>query len=247
LLFDALYKSAPNDPAVFLTEAGLLANDRQWTELRDKVTSRFKTEPNDVATFTHVANQLAAINDPQSQKLAEDILRMVLENNTQATEAMSSLAMILQVSGRTEESAALYRRILKLEPDNVIAANNLAWILCEEQGKYQEALELIRPALRKAPDYVDLIDTCGMIYYRLGEYNKAAQNFSRCTELYSRRSPSLTSSYFHFAKALIALGQENRAKDNLQATLDLNTKIGGLSPGDLAEAKRMLGELSQGR
>jgi tetratricopeptide (TPR) repeat protein len=153
--------------------------------------------------------------------------------------------MLLQRTGRPAESATLYQWILILQPDNVIATNNLAWILCEEQGKYQQALELAQRGLEKAPDYIDLIDTRGITYYRLGEFNKAIQDFTRCLKLYPDGTPSAVASYFHLGKASVRLGQKDRAAESLKKALELNIKIGGLSPTDVAETRRLLEELSQ--
>ena len=116
----------------------------------------------------------------------------------------------------------------------------------DQQGQYQQALQLVRQGLQKAPDYADLIDTRGVIYYRLGEYNKALRDFTQCINLYPARAPSIVASYFHLGRALISLGQKDEAIESLKKTLDLNTKIGNLSAGDFTEAQRLLEELSQG-
>ena len=99
--------------------------------------------------------------------------------------------------------------------------------------------------MKIAPQYIDLIDTRGLIYYRLGEYDKAVADFTRCVELYPKDSPSLIASYFHLGRALAALGQNDKAVDNLRVVLDSSTKSESLSPVDLAEAERILAELSE--
>jgi hypothetical protein len=44
---------------------------------------------------------------------------------------------------------------------------------------------------------------------------------------------------------LAALGQNDKAVDNLRVVLDSSTKSESLSPVDLAEAERILAELSE--
>jgi len=172
--------------------------------------------------------------------------RQVLENDSDCSEAMNVLAMLLQITDRHAESAKLYQQVIELEPDNVIAINNLAWILCEKQGKHQQALELAQRGLEKAPDYIDLIDTRGVVYYRLGEFNKAVQDLTRCVKLYPAQTPSTVASYFHLGRALASLGQKDEAIENFKKTLELNIKVGGLIAADVADAQRLLQELSQG-
>ncbi len=184
--------------------------------------------------------------DDQAKKAAEDILRMILKNDPDSAEALTALAILLPTIGQSDEPVLLYQRLLQLEPDNLIAINNLAWIMCEKQGKYQQALELAQRGLKIAPNYVDLIDTRGVAYYRLGQFNKAVQDFTTCIELYPKGVPSMVASHFHLARAFAELGQKDKAVEHLNQTLDLENRIGGLLTTDLAEAQRLLERLQKG-
>jgi tetratricopeptide (TPR) repeat protein len=115
--------------------------------------------------------------------------------------------------------------------------------MCEEQGKHQEALELAQNGLEKTPDYIDLIDTRGVIYYRLGESDKAVQDFTRCIELYPLEAPSAAASHYHLGRALAGLGQKDKAAENFKKALELNDRIGGLSDADVADVHRLLKNL----
>jgi tetratricopeptide (TPR) repeat protein len=245
-IFDSLYHSAPDDPAPLLAQARLLKDDRLCSQFGQKVVNWYQNHTEDIHTPIKIANDLAAGQSSQAKKTAEDLLHRVLHHDPDSIPAMNALAMLLQMTGRFAESAALYRQILILRPDNLIAINNLAWILCEEQGQHQQALQLAQRGLQKAPDYADLIDTRGVAYYRLGEFNKALQDFNQCINLYPARTPSIVVSYFHLGRTLMSLGQKGEAVENLKKTLELNTKIGSLSVADFAEAQHLLKELSQG-
>jgi tetratricopeptide (TPR) repeat protein len=245
-IFDSLYQSAPDDSGPLLAQVRLLKDDKLWNQLSQKVIDWCQNHPKDTYTPIIIAGDLAGTENSQAKKTAENILRMILENDPDCIEAMGALAMLLQITGRFAESTPLYQQILTLQPDNVIAINNLAWILCEEQGKNHQALELTQRGLEKAPDYIDLIDTRGVAYYRLGEFDKAVQDFSRCIKLYHPKTPSVVASYFHLGRALARLDRKGEAIENLKKTLELNTKVESLSAADFAEAQRLLEELSQG-
>ncbi|MHC4635171.1 MAG: tetratricopeptide repeat protein, partial [Planctomycetota bacterium] len=245
-LFDELYQTTKTSSDVFLTQVALLADDLNWSSLSDRISDWSDRNPNDVNTLVTLAAKLAVAENVSAARFAENLLRTILKHNPDSTAAIFTLAMLMQAAGRTTEADALYRRLLQFQPENVIAINNLAWIMCEEQGNYQQALELAKQGLRKTPDYVDLIDTCGVIYYRLGDHEKAVTDFTRCIELCPGNSPALVASYFHLARALVAVGHNNGAADNLQKALDLSSNIGGLSPIEVAEAKNLLGKISEG-
>jgi tetratricopeptide (TPR) repeat protein len=171
---------------------------------------------------------------------------------------MNILAMHLQLTERSDQSARLYQQILNLEPNNPIAINNLAWILCEEQSAFRKALELAEKGLKIAPNYIDLIDTRGVVYYRLGDFNKAIQDFTTCVKLYPKESPSGIASRFHLARAIAALrrmrtvglrstvaaiGEKDKVIEYLNQVLNPEAQTKSLSPKDLAEARRLLEEL----
>jgi len=245
-IFDSLYQAEPNDPGPLLAQAQLLKDEQLWDQLAQIVLNWYQNHPGDTYTPVTIAKDLTATEDSQAKKIAEDILLIVLESNSDSIEAKGALATLLQTTGRAAESAELYQQILALQPDNVVVINNLAWILCEERSQYQQALELTQRGLKITPDYVDLIDTRGVVYYKLGQYDNAVQDFTRCLEMYPDGTPAATTSYLHLGKALAGLKQKDAAIENLKKTLELNTKTGGLSATDLADAQRLLKELSGG-
>ncbi len=243
---DSLLQSAPDDPRPLLAQVRLLIDDQLWDQLSQQATNWCRNHPGDTHTPTIIAKDLASVENSQAKKTTEDILRMILHNNADNTEAMGVLAMLLQTTGRSAESATLYQQILALRPDNTIAINNLAWIMCEEQGKYQQALELALQGLDKAPNYIDLIDTRGVVYYRMGQFDKAVQDFTRCVNLYPEGTPAAAASYLHLGKTLAKLGQNNKAVESLKQALKLNEELGGLSQTDVAEAQHLMEDLSRG-
>jgi len=244
---DALHESEPNDPAPLLAWAQMLREDQLWDALSEKVKDWYQSHPTDSRTVVSIARDLGALADGQARKVAEDLLRMVRRDASDSTEVLSVLAvLLLEAPGRSAESAELYQRLLELEPDNVIAINNLAWIMSQEQGRHAEALELAQKGLRITPEYFDLIDTRGVVYYRLGEYEKAVQDFTTCMALYPSATPASVATRLHLARALAQLGQKEKAIEELNQILDIGTRIGGVSTADLTDAQRLLRQLQEG-
>jgi len=255
--FDSLIQSEPDDPSPLLAQVQLLKDDQLWSELSLKVADWCQKYPEDSHTPIVIARVLMATEDSQGKKIpediirqarktAEDILRMVLKNDSDSIEAITTLAILLHTIGRSNELVPLYQRVLQLEPDNKIVLNNLAWLMCEEQGKFQEALELTQRGLKIDPIYIDLIDTRGVAYYRLGEFNKAVEDFTKCITLYPENNPAVISSRFHLARAFAKLGQKDEAIKHLTQALDPDNRIGALSDTDLTEAQRLLKQLQEG-
>ncbi|OHB67104.1 MAG: hypothetical protein A2Y76_15630 [Planctomycetes bacterium RBG_13_60_9] len=246
-MLGARMKAEPNNPIPVVTLAGLLISDDRRMEAVELAAVWGSSHPSDVSVATAVARALAATSDPTALKAAEDLLKGVLERNPKSVAAVASLALLMQQMGRTTEAAALSRKVLEIDPNDIIALNNLAWTLCEEDGKYQEALELAERGLRLAPEYQDLIDTQGVIHYRLGHLEKAVEDFSRCIELYPAGARSAVAAYFHLARTYDKMGRKTQAEQHLQQAMTLHDRMGGLSPEDLAEARGLLEQLQKGR
>ncbi|MCH7559273.1 MAG: tetratricopeptide repeat protein, partial [Planctomycetes bacterium] len=249
--FDALIQSEPNDPVPLLAQVQLLKDDQLWSELSQKVTDWYQKHPEDSRTPIIIARNLVTTDDSQAKKTAEDILRIMLKNDSDSIEVMTALAILLHTIGRSDELVPLYQRTLQLEPDNLIVINNLAWIMSEEQGKFQQALELAQRGLQISPNYIDLIDTRGVVYYRLGEFNKAIEDFKTCIKLYPDGTLAAISARFHLARAFAKLGQKDKAVEHLNQALDMYqvldpaNRIGALSDTDMDEAQRLLKQLQE--
>ncbi|MGA2069873.1 MAG: tetratricopeptide repeat protein [Sedimentisphaerales bacterium] len=245
-IFDSLQQSLPNDAAPLLARVRLLKDDKLWSQIGTLVEMWCQSHPGDFNVPMIVANDLAGGQGDESKKIAEDLLGRILQQNPDSRGAIYLLATLLQTTGRSAEAAKLYQRFLLLDPNNVVAVNNLAWILCEDQNQYQKALELAERGLAKEPNYIDLLDTRGMAYYRLGRFESAVEDFNRCVTLYPAGKSSLTSSYFHLACALEKLGRTSQASENIKKALDLNKAVGGLTTAELTEARQLLQKLSEG-
>jgi tetratricopeptide (TPR) repeat protein len=245
-IFDALFQSEPNDPGPLMAQVQLLSDDKLWNQLKRMIAQWRQNHPEDINTSIIVANTLASINDSDAHQVAEDLLRSVLEQAPRNLPAMNTLAMLLQMTEHFEEAARLYQEILELQPDNVVVMNNLAWIMCEEQGKYREALKITQRGLQIAPNYIDLIDTRGVIYHRLGEFDKAIESYNESITLYPKENPSVVASYFHLGRSLAAQKKKDKAIDELKRALDLHNQIGGLSKVDINEAQNLLEQLQKG-
>ncbi len=244
--FDSLLESEPNDPRLLIAQTQLLKEEKLWSQLNLKVVDWYKKHPNDSQTPVIIARDLMVVDNNEARRTAEDIIRLILKNDPVCTEAIRILAILLEMVGRSTESAELYQQLIELEPENPIAINNLAWIMSEHKGQYQQALQLAQKGLNLAPNYIDLLETRGVVYYRLGEYNKAMQDLTKCLELYPGSTPQYVAASFHLARVFDKLGKKDEALKYLNQALRLEGRIGGLPTAELTEAQRLLITLQEG-
>lgn len=239
--------SEPNDPSSFLVQAKLMMEDKLWKQLKEKAVTWCDKHPSQTQDIVLIANELISSRDKEGKLIAEELLRCALKHNENTPAAMMQLAVLLQTTNRSAEAVPLYKKVIESQPQNLVAVNNLAWILCEEQGRPQDALELAQRGMAASSDeYVDLIDTCGMAYYRLGRYKEAAEDFKKCLRLYPAWEPDTVFSYFHLGRCLAGLGEKTQAIQQLNRALELNKEFDVLSGVEIKEANELLTKLSSG-
>ncbi len=195
--------------------------------------------------FIEVARRLAQKGDKDSRKAAENLLNAIIEHDPNCPSAYNLLAMILQFEGRCDEAERLYEKVIELDPNNLAAVNNLAWILAEDKKDYQKAFKLAQEGLDKAPDYLDLLDTRGVIHYRMGNYLEAKSDLEKCINEYPVNSADRVISYFHYGRVLAAMGKEPEAMKFLEKAVDENLRMGGLSLKEISETKKLIINLTR--
>ena len=242
-ILSELSRARPDDPAPLVIRAELLRTEQDWGLIGQLVSDWCAGHPDDIETPTRIAGRLIADGSADATGVAEQILRGVLQRHPDSIAALQPLSILLLTTGRGDESAQLNRTILNVDPNDVVAANNLAWYLAEDQGRYADALGYTNAGLVLAPDYTDLRDTRGVIYYRMGRYEDAVADLMVCTGQYSDSNPAATGAWFHLGRTYVALGDRDNARAALESALRLNGQIGGLTSEDLAEANRLLTQL----
>jgi putative PEP-CTERM system TPR-repeat lipoprotein len=114
-----------------------------------------------------------------------------------------------------------YLAVLRLQPDNVIALNNLAWVT--NQLGHAGALAYAEKANQLAPNQPNFMDTMATLLSASGEHAKAIVLQRKALEL----QPNDTALRLNLAKMLLASGDKKSAKTELDAL----AKLGDKSPG----------------
>ncbi len=194
-------------------------------------------------TLGIIAEKAGKSEDQKLIPQIKEILDTLWKKNQHNEQAAFTMAMLLHNQGKEEQAAVMYEKTLALEPRQAVAINNLAWITCRTRNNPQKALELANQGLQIKPDYADLIDTRGLIYFTMGDYGRAMNDFNRCIQLYSAGSPAATASSFRLAKTLAKLGKINQAIEQFNMVKQMNQQNGGLAKAEIDEMDAILKQL----
>jgi tetratricopeptide (TPR) repeat protein len=123
------------------------------------------------------------------------------------------LAMVYDLNGREEEARKGYEEVLKLQPDNPDALNNLAYSKADQGVDLDQALTYAERARMKAPDSLEVADTIGLIYLRKNLIDESVRILSDVVT----RAPKNATFHLHYAMALYQKGDKPGARKELDS------------------------------
>lgn len=144
------------------------------------------------------------------------------------------LALTFETAGMKREALPLYENVVKVDPDNVVALNNLAFQYAELGRDLDMAMTYVQKAKQNAPNSDDVSDTMGWVYLKRQLNDNAISVFRDLV----KRQPKNALYHYHLGYALYQKGSKRDAKQSLQTAL-------GLNPGkeDEAAIRELLGKV----
>jgi tetratricopeptide (TPR) repeat protein len=153
-----------------------------------------------------------------------------IESNSGSQQELPNmmLGIIFSMKKQFNLAELHYRKALEINPDFAPAANNLAYLLAEQDRNLDEALRLAQAARKILPDDPRIQDTVGWVFVKLGFYEQAIQAFSNSI----RQLPDNATLYYHLGVAYFKNDEPLKAKSALKQAIKLDN--------DFAEAAQAL-------
>lgn len=148
------------------------------------------------------------------------LLTASMGSNSSSMEAKLLLALLEDVSGNINAAAGQYRKLLDLEPANVIVLNNLAYLLADRANQPDEAEHYAKEAVNLMPAQSALRDTLGWIYYQKGMFRESLTHLEKAVQLEGtpRRK-------YHLAMAYLRLGRNEQGQRTLNEAMSLDSGL----------------------
>ncbi len=166
----------------------------------------------------------------ESMKKAPDIAGLV-----------AALAAVRNFQGRFDESEQLYRRTLEMDPKQITALNNLAWLLALRGERAAEAMELLNRAAQITGIDAGLLDTRGVARLATKSGNDVELAI-KDLESASAESPG-PAVYFHLAQAYLAANRRERALEAWKRAKLHGVSADVLHPLERAAFNQLAGDL----
>ena len=156
------------------------------------------------------SNVLVNMESPEQAK--EPLLKWLSEHPDDIV-AHQHLAGIYQFLNENVPAIKSFEIVLKAQPDNVVALNNLAWLYSLE--KNPDALKMAERAYELAPGNSAVQDTYGWLLINHGQHEKGR----RILEQALKGLPDVAEIQYHYAAALAKTGETIEAKKRLNVLL----------------------------
>jgi len=163
----------PNRPEAIVGVAGALAADGRPTEAFERITrlDRYLTARLRASAGLAIVRggDVTAQQVGQVRKWIDACLAEETDSIPLLLNKAEFLALVQELPGAT----ATFEQVLSKEPRNVVALNNLAWLLAADPKTAEKALDLVTRATRERGLTGDLLDTRARVRITLKQFKEA--------------------------------------------------------------------------
>ncbi len=140
-LIDARLAKTPNDPDVLILAARADISEGQPEAAERRLTAAIDVNPSFLAAYNLLGN-IYLVEHRLPEAVAE--FGAAAQRHPDSIAAPTMVAMILTEQNKKDQAVKQYERVMDVDPNAAVAANNLAWLYMERGEHLDVALQLAR-------------------------------------------------------------------------------------------------------
>ena len=212
----------PRRPEAIVGLVGILAADGRATEAFARIDRLGKVIPSRLRVQAGLAAvRSGTVSDKQAATVRNWIEDCIAEEPSSPSLKLNK-AEFFALRQELPQAIALYEEVLEAEPKNVVALNNLAWMLAADPRTAERAQQLVARATREVGLTGDLLDTRARVRITLKLFGEAERDLGEAIRL-----ESTPLRWFHLA--ISRLGQSPPKKEDASKAFQ-EAKLRGLEP-----------------
>ena len=168
----------PNRPEAIVGAAGVLAADGRAADAFDRVERFGRYLP---ARLRASAGLAIVRGGPVTDRQGELVRKWFddcLSEEPDSVPLLLNRSEFLAIRRDTKGAIEGFEKVIAKEPRNVIALNNLAWLLAADPATAEKALELVARATRESGLTGDLLDTRARVQITLRQFSAAQRDLA---------------------------------------------------------------------
>ena len=127
----------------------------------------------------------------------------------------TDLGLLYEMQNKPDVARKYYAYSIKIDPNNALALNNLAYLLSQTNGDLDVALTYATHAKQRLPENTEINDTLGWIYLKKNLTDQALDTFKNLVV----KAPTNPTFHYHYAMALNQKGDRDNARKECQIAL----------------------------
>ena len=173
----------------------------------------------------------------RSQRQLDKAVRILQEGvqaNPESEELQMLMAAVYSEGNHVDDAITSYEAVLRLNPKNVVAANNLAAMLVDykrDQLSLEKAFALSKNFEKEAPHPL-FIDTLAWVRFKMGQREDALRLMKSAVS----KSPDIPILNYHLGIAFLQAGQSTEARLYLSKALKSSEQFQGRQEAEYVQA-----------
>jgi|GEM_PF-5054478 len=242
-IFENIKKNYNIDKSlVFRVKCQLMIKREQWADLTELAMAFLHKNSSNALVLKKLGMMFLYSGSDETLPLADNFLSAASINENEDIELLRLLASLKTKRERYFEVIDVFQRLVLINDKDKESLNNLAWLTLTYKKDSNAALVVINKALQVDSEYGDALDTRGTIYFDLKMYEDAIKDYQKCFEIYKYDDPALAYIHFHMGKALMMVGKESQAINELNTALGKDRIDQVFTDKERLEIKTLLGK-----
>ncbi|QQS41816.1 MAG: tetratricopeptide repeat protein [Acidobacteriota bacterium] len=209
---------APRDYSLIRTEASILTDLGRVEEAVGLIRKLIDSKPadstpsmmyDDFVNYLFISSLYNQAGEGRKAILAATNAFSVAKGQEQRQIAKLTLASAQKASGDPQSAEKNLREVLAENPENPIALNNLGYLFLETGKNFEEALELIKRAVKTDPKNPSYLDSLGWAHFKLGHLEQAEVSLRKALKY----DPVSATILDHLGDVLKARGKTAEARE----------------------------------
>jgi Flp pilus assembly protein TadD len=229
---------SPKNPSFYTLLASVQMSAKDFNGARDNSKKAMDIDSSDGRAVQIYTQAVTSLGNPDE---AIRTWQAWVAAHPKDDRATSLLAMLEEQKGDKAKAVDYYKKALAINPNQGLAANNLAYLMVTTGQNADVALSYAQTARRVMPDSPSAADTLALAYYAKGTYFSARDLLEDAT----KKSPDNASIHYHLGMTYDKLGKKADAVTQLKKALALTET--SKEPSDAQTAKdaaKLLAQLS---
>ena len=217
-IYEKVLKLQPGNKEVFERLISVLVNEKKYQKAIDLLNKKYAENPKNYQIIVMMAEIEDQRNNTQE---AVNLIKEAISINPKDEKLYFYLGIYLDKLDRWEEVEKALKKAIKLRPNFHDALNYLGYSYIVRNIDIDKGIELVKKALKYAPDNPAYLDSLAWGYYKKGKYDKALNIMLKVINKINN-DPVV---FYHYGAVLEAVGEKKKAKEVYEKALKLLEKM----------------------